>query len=73
MISKEVFGLSTQADQAVMRRMGSVNSMFIMECRTCGFEPEDQDVLPAAQCPRCFATTWRRLPRPGALANVVQW
>lgn len=43
---------------------------WIIECRTCGFEPDDQWSLPRTRCPKCHATTWRRVPRPGSLLAV---
>jgi len=74
MISKEVFGLSGQTRyDGTIPRMRPMSTMFIIECRTCGFEPDDQDSLPYCPCPRCHASTWRRLPRPGALVTAVKW
>ena len=74
MISKEVFGRSSQSHyDGTIPRMRSMSTMFITECRTCGFEPDDQDSLPDTPCPRCHASTWRRLPRPGALVTAVKW
>ena len=67
MISKDVLGLSRQSRTEEMRRMRSMRELSIIECHTCGYEPEDQDSMPVNRCPRCFASTFRRLPRPGAL------
>jgi hypothetical protein len=38
-----------------------------VECRMCGFEPDEQLLLPRARCPKCGSDTWRRSLRPGTL------
>ena len=41
-----------------------------VECRTCGFEPADQDEVPAGACPKCHSTSWERFVRPSGIRNV---
>lgn len=43
--------------------------MFIVECRRCGFEPQEQTVMPRGLCPKCYGWAWHRLPRPGHLVR----
>lgn len=46
-------------------------SMFYVQCRSCGFEPE-ADRSPKV-CPKCGCTGWERFTRPGSLlANAVR-
>jgi hypothetical protein len=42
---------------------------YIIECPTCGYEPEEQVRLLPMRCPKCHAFTWHRLPRPGMLGG----
>jgi hypothetical protein len=42
---------------------------FFIECRICGFEPGEQQSLPRHACPKCFAHTWHRVIRPGAMVE----
>jgi len=44
---------------------------FIIECRTCGYEPDEQLVIPPGRCPKCSCFAWHRLPRPGMLGDVL--
>jgi hypothetical protein len=49
-------------------------SLFYVECRMCGFEPEEQVTLPAHRCPKCHCHAWRRLVRPGGwLGRLPDW
>ena len=41
-------------------------SMFHLQCRRCGFEPEDAVVAPRI-CPKCHGAAWERFTRPGSI------
>jgi predicted Zn-ribbon and HTH transcriptional regulator len=41
-------------------------AMFTLQCRSCGFEPEDV-VTPPRVCPKCHARSWERFTRPGSI------
>lgn len=43
-------------------------SVYMIECSSCGFEPDEQLFLRPARCPKCHRYAWRQLPRPGKLA-----
>jgi len=49
------------------RRGSAAARISYVECCTCGFEPEEQMMLPRHACPKCHADTWRRSFTPGAL------
>lgn len=42
---------------------------YIVECATCGYEPEEQLLIRPVRCPKCHCFTWHRIPRPGMLAG----
>ena len=44
-------------------------SVFYIECRRCGFEPEDQCGLPLRVCPKCHSDSWERVLRPRSLLH----
>ena len=44
---------------------------YIIECPTCGYEPDEQVVMRPIRCPKCHSFTWHRLPRPGMLADKL--
>jgi hypothetical protein len=44
---------------------GGRPSVSYIECRLCGYEPEDQVSMPRHRCPKCHNWTWWRLVRPG--------
>ena len=46
-----------------------LSNPFLIECRLCAFEPSDQFALPRGSCPKCHASTWHRVLRPGSLAK----
>jgi hypothetical protein len=46
---------------------GGAERLAYVECRTCGFEPAEQLLLPRGHCPKCHSSTWRRSFRPGGL------
>lgn len=48
-------------------------AVFVVQCRCCGFEPEDT-VLPPKTCPKCHGQAWERFARPGSiLANAERF
>ncbi len=47
--------------------------VFQMQCRSCGFEPDDTVVAPRL-CPKCHGESWERFARPGSiLANAERY
>jgi hypothetical protein len=43
-------------------------AMFQLQCRSCGFEPEDAVVAPRL-CPKCHGNSWERYTRPGSILD----
>jgi Zn finger protein HypA/HybF involved in hydrogenase expression len=44
-----------------------------IQCRCCGFEPEEA-VVPPRICPKCHSRSWERYARPGGiLANADRY
>ena len=43
-----------------------------LQCRACGYEPEDLVLAPRAKCPKCAATAWERFTRPGSLLDDAE-
>lgn len=43
-------------------------AVFQLQCRCCGFEPEDSVVAPR-MCPKCHSQSWERFARPGSILN----
>ncbi len=41
-------------------------SVFTIQCRSCGFEPEDTVVMPKL-CPKCHGESFERYTRPGSI------
>lgn len=41
-------------------------AMYVVQCRSCGFEPEGTDRNPKV-CPKCSGRSWERVTRPGSL------
>lgn len=41
-------------------------TVFKIQCRCCGFEPEDVVVAPRT-CPKCHSQSWERFARPGSI------
>jgi hypothetical protein len=70
-ISMEHFGWSSIAQKSTsMVERARLSHPFQLQCRTCGFEPENQ-IIPPRRCPKCASSTWERFPKPGGLlANV---
>jgi hypothetical protein len=42
--------------------------VFQMQCRSCGFEPEDSVIAPRV-CPKCHSESWERFARPGSILD----
>ena len=40
--------------------------VFQLQCRSCGFEPQDSVVAPKV-CPKCHGESWERFARPGSI------
>ena len=40
-------------------------SVFTLQCRSCGFEPEDV-VIPPKRCLKCHGQSWERFVRSGS-------
>lgn len=41
-------------------------SVFQLQCRSCGFEPENVVTAPRF-CPKCHGNSWERFARPGGI------
>jgi Zn finger protein HypA/HybF involved in hydrogenase expression len=41
-------------------------AVFQIQCRSCGYEPEDTVVAPKI-CPKCHSESWERFARPGSI------
>ena len=41
-------------------------AIFTMQCRSCGFEPDDAVIAPRV-CPKCHGESWERFARPGSI------
>lgn len=41
-------------------------TVFQLQCRCCGYEPEDV-VVPPKVCPKCHGESWERFARPGSI------
>lgn len=43
-------------------------TIFQLQCRSCGFEPEEA-VTPPRLCPKCHGESWERYARPGSILD----
>jgi hypothetical protein len=43
-------------------------AIFQLQCRSCGYEPEDAVVAPRL-CPKCHGKSWERFARPGSILD----
>jgi Zn finger protein HypA/HybF involved in hydrogenase expression len=43
-------------------------TVFRLQCRCCGFEPEDVVVAPHI-CPKCHSQSWERFAKPGSILD----
>jgi len=46
-------------------------SVFQLQCRCCGFEPEGV-VSPPRLCPKCHGEAWERFARPGSILENAE-
>ncbi len=42
--------------------------IFQLQCRCCGFEPEQSITAPRI-CPKCHGKSWERYTRPGSILD----
>ncbi len=42
--------------------------VFQLQCRSCGFEPDDAVVAPRL-CPKCHSKSWERFAKPGSILS----
>jgi len=42
--------------------------VFQVQCRSCGFEPDDV-VTPPRLCPKCHCKSWERFAKPGSILD----
>jgi rubrerythrin len=42
-----------------------------LQCRACGFEPEDAVTAPL-RCPKCAGGSWERFALPGSLLTTAE-
>jgi hypothetical protein len=49
---------------------GTIGRVVRVECRTCGFEPTDQQRVPHARCPKCQCTSWERFVRSDSIRTA---
>jgi rubrerythrin len=48
-------------------------AIFHLQCRSCGFEPDDVVTAPRV-CPKCHSESWERFAKPGSiLANAKRY
>jgi hypothetical protein len=43
-------------------------AVFQMQCRSCGYEPDDVVTVPKL-CPKCHGESWERFARPGSILD----
>jgi rubrerythrin len=48
------------------RNLASRAPIFQLQCRSCGFEPEDV-VVPPKLCPKCHGEAFERFVKPGSI------
>jgi rubrerythrin len=46
-------------------------NVFSLQCRSCGFEPQDVVVAPRV-CPKCHGESWERFAKPGSILQNAQ-
>lgn len=47
-------------------KLSERQNVFKLQCRCCGFEPEDPVVAPRI-CPKCHSAAWERYAKPGSI------
>lgn len=43
-------------------------AIFQLQCRCCGYEPEDS-IVPPKVCPKCHGESFERFARPGSILD----
>jgi deoxyribodipyrimidine photolyase-like uncharacterized protein len=46
-------------------------SIFTLQCRACGFEPDAVMSAPKV-CPKCHSKSWERFTRPGSILSNAE-
>jgi hypothetical protein len=46
-------------------------AVFTIQCRACGFEPDDV-VTPPKTCPKCHSKSWERFAKPGSILDNAE-
>jgi predicted Zn-ribbon and HTH transcriptional regulator len=46
-------------------------AIFTLQCRQCGFEPDDA-VLAPRFCPKCHGQAWERFAKPGSVLENAE-
>jgi len=68
-ISMERFGSEGHfATYDPARHLPQRVAVFQMQCRSCGYEPENV-VTPPRLCPKCHGEAWERFARPGSILD----
>lgn len=63
------FGQFASYDPHAATRSQTV--VFQLQCRACGFEPENV-MTPPRCCPKCFSEAWERFARPGSILENAE-
>jgi rubrerythrin len=42
--------------------------VFTLQCRSCGYEPEEVVQVPQV-CPKCHSKSWERFAKPGSILD----
>ena len=50
------------------RQQHPLVGVFTLQCRACGFEPDDAVVAPRL-CPKCHSKSWERFAKPGSILS----
>ncbi len=51
--------------------MHAQTTVFTLQCRCCGYEPEGV-VTPPRLCPKCHGESWERFARPGSILENAE-
>jgi Zn finger protein HypA/HybF involved in hydrogenase expression len=43
-----------------------------LQCRCCGFEPEQEMVVAPRICPKCHGQSWERFAKPGGILENAE-
>src|SRR5208282_3017049 len=66
-IAMERFGSNEEPSESrASSASGSPTFPYRLQCRTCGFEPEDA-ITPPLRCPKCLRSAWERFAIPRSL------